>query len=137
MLIMGSSTRDNFKANLKFYRKLKGLSQERLSEIIGFGETYITEIESRRKFPKPETIDLIAKNHDIEPYQLFISPEKDIKQAELNQIAIKTVVDKISDKFSTLLHDKILEEVSDIMVQENLILVHQSTDKIENPIQMI
>ena len=137
MLIMGSSTRDNFKANLKFYRKLKGLSQERLSEIIGFGETYITEIESRRKFPKPETIDLIAKNLDIEPYQLFISPEKDIKQAELNQIAIKTVVDKISDKFSTLLHDKILEEVSDIMVQENLILVHQSTDKIENPIQMI
>ncbi|MBO4439260.1 MAG: helix-turn-helix transcriptional regulator [Spirochaetaceae bacterium] len=122
---MGSSTRDNFKANLKHYRKQKGLSQEKLSEIIGFGGTYITEIESRHKFPKPETIDIIAQNLDIEPYQLFISPEKDYKQIEATQVALKSVAEKISDRFTTLIHDKMVEEISDIMEQENLILVHK------------
>ncbi|MBR1721973.1 MAG: helix-turn-helix transcriptional regulator [Treponema sp.] len=64
-------TRQIFRENLKFYRKRKGLSQEKLSEIIGFGETYITEIESRHKFPKPETIDIIAQKLGIEPFQFF------------------------------------------------------------------
>lgn len=63
--------RQIFRDNLKHYRKQKGLSQEKLSELIGYGETYITEIESRHKFPKPETIDLIAHELGIEPYLLF------------------------------------------------------------------
>ena len=60
-----------FRENLKYYRRKKGLSQEKLSEIIGFGGTYITEIESRHKFPKPETIDIIAEKLEIQPYMLF------------------------------------------------------------------
>lgn len=64
-------TRDIFRTNLKHYRKKLGLTQEALSVLIGFGETYITEIESRRKFPKPETIDLIAEKLEIAPYELF------------------------------------------------------------------
>ena len=54
-------TREIFRKNLKFYRKSAGLTQEELSEKIGYGHTYITEIESRHKFPKPETIDLITE----------------------------------------------------------------------------
>ncbi|MBR0495551.1 MAG: helix-turn-helix transcriptional regulator [Treponema sp.] len=63
--------RQIFRENLKYYRRQKGLSQEKLSEIIGFGETYITEIESREKFPKPETIDIIAQKLEVEPYKFF------------------------------------------------------------------
>lgn len=65
------STREIFRNNLKFYRKQAGLTQEELSEKIGYGYTYITEIESRHKFPKPETIDLIAETLKIEPGKLF------------------------------------------------------------------
>lgn len=65
------STREIFRTNLKHYRKQRGLTQEALSVLIGFGETYITEIESRNKFPKPETIDIIAEKLEIKPYELF------------------------------------------------------------------
>lgn len=75
-------TRKIFKENLKFYRKQKGLSQEKLSELIGYGVTYITELESRNKFPKPETIDLIAEKLGILPYQLFMPQELKPKTAE-------------------------------------------------------
>lgn len=66
------TTREIFRENLKFYRKTRGISQEKLSEMIGYGITYITEIESRKKFPKPETIDLIAEKLGIQPYQFFL-----------------------------------------------------------------
>lgn len=124
LIAMGGSIRENFKANLKYYRKQKGLSQEKLSEIIGFGETYITELESRHKFPKPETIDLIAQKLEVEPYQLFIAPDqRDSRRREQEQAAIKSVAENLSARLSRLLKDKMLEEVSDTMKQENLILV--------------
>ena len=123
---MGGTTRDYFKANLKYYRKQKGLSQEKLSEIMGFGETYITEIESRHKFPKPETIDLIAQKLSIEPYQLFISPEqRDKKVSVAEQAVIKYVAEKMSARFCALINDIMPEEVSDIMAQENLTFVRR------------
>lgn len=63
--------REVFKENLKFYRQEAGLTQEALSEKIGYGGGYISEIESRKIFPKPETIDLIASALDIRASMLF------------------------------------------------------------------
>ena len=63
--------RDIFKENLKYWRNKANLTQEQLSEKIGYGGGYISEIESRNMFPKPETIDAIAKALDIAPAQLF------------------------------------------------------------------
>ena len=60
-----------FKENLKYWRIKANLTQEQLSEKIGYGGGYISEIESRNIFPKPETIDAIAKALDIVPTQLF------------------------------------------------------------------
>ena len=74
--------RQVFRENLKYYRKQMGLSQEKLSELIGYGETYITEIESRHKFPKPETIDIIASELEVEPYQFFM-PLEEQKKAQI------------------------------------------------------
>ncbi|MBQ8014064.1 MAG: helix-turn-helix transcriptional regulator [Treponema sp.] len=76
--------RETFRENLKHYRKARGLSQEKLSELIGFGETYITEIESRHKFPKPETIDVLAEHLKIEAYEFFmpIKQQKDIENIQ-------------------------------------------------------
>ena len=63
--------REIFKDNLKYWRNKANLTQEQLSEKIGYGGGYISEIESRNMFPKPETIDAIAKALDIVPAQLF------------------------------------------------------------------
>ena len=63
--------RDAFKENLKYWRNKAGLTQEQLSEKIGYGSGYISEIESRSMFPKPETIDAIAKALNISAPQLF------------------------------------------------------------------
>lgn len=63
--------RELFKENLKYWRKNAGLTQEQLSEKIGYGNGYISEIESRNMFPKPETIDEIAAVLDIKASQLF------------------------------------------------------------------
>ena len=89
------AVRQVFRENLKYYRKKMGISQEKLSELIGYGETYITEIESRRKFPKPETIDIIAQKLGIEPYELF----KPIENAEALLIQkIKEEIEQKKDK---------------------------------------
>lgn len=60
-----------FKENLKYWRNKANLTQEQLSEKIGYGSGYISEIESRNIFPKPETIDAIAQALNIVPAQLF------------------------------------------------------------------
>ncbi len=65
------SLREIFRENLKYWRNKANLTQEQLSEKIGYGSGYISEIESRDIFPKPETIDTIATALNITPAQLF------------------------------------------------------------------
>ena len=66
------SIREIFRQNLKYYRRKSGLTQEALSEKINLNPKYITDIESRAKFPSAETIDAIADALNIKPSQLFI-----------------------------------------------------------------
>jgi transcriptional regulator with XRE-family HTH domain len=64
--------RETFRQNLFYYRKKAGLTQEQLSEKADLNLNYIASIEcSASKFPKPETIDAIAKALGIRPSQLF------------------------------------------------------------------
>ena len=101
------STRMIFRENLKYYRRKKGLSQEKLSEIIGFGGTYITEIESRHKFPKPETIDIIAEKLEIQPYMLFKpleNEELERQKKELEEkIRLNNFIGNIQEKINGIL----------------------------------
>lgn len=95
-------TREIFKQNLKLYRKQKGLSQEKLSELIGYGVTYITELETRDNFPKPETIDLIAEQLGILSYQLFM-PQELKPKADENIVSfvndLRSAFDKIQAQY--------------------------------------
>lgn len=97
------SVRQIFRENLKHYRKAKGLSQEKLSELIGYGGTYITEIESRHKFPKPETIDIIAQKLGVEPYMFFKQLEKpnfiEEKNAEFS-VALQELKSQVDGLFA-------------------------------------
>ena len=96
--------RDTFRQNLVYYRKQAGLTQEKLSELAGCNLNYIASIEcSSSKFPKPETIDAIAKALNIRTSDLFI--EKGCP---------KTTVTFESEKFTK----EIIEEFSDRFLRE-------------------
>lgn len=65
------TTREVFVNNLKFYRKQKGLSQEKLSNEIGMSMTYINQVENKGSWPQPEIIDKIARLLNVSIQELF------------------------------------------------------------------
>ena len=72
---MTNSTTDIFRSNLKFYRNKQGLTQEKLSELIGISTDYLSEIERGKKTPSFKRMELLAKALGIEVYKLFMPLE--------------------------------------------------------------
>ena len=60
-----------FISNLKKWRKIKGLSQEKLAKKCDTSHSYIRQLESGNGHPSFVFIGKIAKALQIEPYQLF------------------------------------------------------------------
>ena len=69
---------------IKELRKLSGLTQEKLSEMIGIETTSLSGIESGRHFPSLPTLEKIANNLNVELKTLFefnhLQPLNKIKQ---------------------------------------------------------
>jgi transcriptional regulator with XRE-family HTH domain len=61
-----------FIANLKRFRKDRGISQMALAELCDTSGNYIGEIEMGRRIPSFEKIEKIASALNIASYQLFI-----------------------------------------------------------------
>lgn len=98
--------REIFKENLKFYRQKAGFTQEQLSEKIGYGIGYISEIESRQIFPKPETIDKIAQELNICSSLLFdnrASPKN--VQTAFNTIYGEQLEIKLKNKINSAIEE--------------------------------
>jgi transcriptional regulator with XRE-family HTH domain len=57
--------------NLKKWRKITGLSQEKLAEKCGTAHSYIRQLESGKGHPSFALIGKLADALQIEPYQLF------------------------------------------------------------------
>lgn len=68
---MSERTRDIFVRNLRYFRQQRNFSQERLSRIAGMSKNCVNQIECRRAFPSPETIDRMATALCVTPAQLF------------------------------------------------------------------
>lgn len=47
-------------ANVRRYREIKGLTQEQLSELSGFGQNYLSDLERGRRNPTVVTVYEIA-----------------------------------------------------------------------------
>lgn len=58
---MANSTIENIKKNIKKYRNLRGLTQEKLGEICNISHDYISEIERGRKVPSLKRLVIIAE----------------------------------------------------------------------------
>ena len=57
--------------NLKYFRRLRNLSQSQLAKACGLTANYIGEIEIGRKFPSADTMEKIVKVLNIQPETLF------------------------------------------------------------------
>lgn len=68
---MTNSTIIKIKENIKKYRILRNLSQEKLSEIAGISTDYISLIERGKRTPSLKRLCLIANALDVEPYILL------------------------------------------------------------------
>ena len=69
-----------FIANLKKYRKERGMSQMALSEICDTTSNYIGQIEMGRRIPSFEKIEKIAEALKIPPSRLFLEESDDGKR---------------------------------------------------------
>lgn len=66
-----NSIREIFVNNLKYYRKQKGISQEKLSYAVDRSIAYINQIENKDTWPQPEMVDKIAVALGIPSSALF------------------------------------------------------------------
>ena len=65
---------------IKELRKSKGLTQERLAELVGFEPNHMTKIEAGIHFPHPDKIDNLAEIFNIPIKELFNFEHKNTKQ---------------------------------------------------------
>lgn len=61
--------------NLKYYRKIYNLSQEKFAEILGTTLSYLNQIENNKVDVKSSTIDKFAKNINKYDKNAKIKPE--------------------------------------------------------------
>lgn len=65
------SLKHKFGLRLQEIRKLRGLTQEKLAEIIGVDTPHISNIERGKYFVKAETLENLAKALDVEEKEFF------------------------------------------------------------------
>ena len=71
---------------IKELRKRYNLTQEKLSELVGFEPNHMSKIEAGIHFPQPEKLDLIAKVFDLPVKELFDYEHKISEQTLKNKI---------------------------------------------------
>ena len=64
-----------FGNNVRKAREMQGLTQEKLSELIGIGVPALSNIECGKSYPTAETIEKIVKALKVEYYLLYINEE--------------------------------------------------------------
>ena len=78
MIIEFNNLKELFTFNIKYYRYLNNMSQERLAELCSFSPRYLTDIERGKHTPTINKIEIIAKALNIEPFILFQNPVRDV-----------------------------------------------------------
>ena len=77
MKIDFSNLKDLLVFNVKYYRYVNNISQEKLAELAGLSSRYITDIERGLHCPTINKLELIANALNVEPYELFQNPNRD------------------------------------------------------------
>ena len=85
--------RDILAINLKYYRKVLNLPQEKFAEVIGTSLSYLNQIENKRVDVRSSTIDKFANNLNNYNKKLTIS-SLDLVTYDENRITNYTRIDE-------------------------------------------
>ena len=102
------SLQQTFIANLRYFRKKKGLTQKDLSVYLNKGYNYINCIEGGNSFPPPAVIDQIAQVLGIDPGQLF---QKDSSPENLRRYGGQQYVEEVTHQIMSRLQEVVSREV--------------------------
>lgn len=88
--------------NIKAARSRLNLSQAVLAERAGVSSSFITEIETGRKFPSSGTIAAIASGLSLQPYQLFLdeTPDAGVDRQQL----VSSLIGDLNVEIDEVLH---------------------------------
>lgn len=87
-----------FIQNLKKWRKIMGLSQEKLAEKCDTGHSYMRQLECGMGHPSFALIGKIAEALEIEPYQLFF--DEAAQGQSMQKKRIKSIQTKLIESIS-------------------------------------
>ncbi len=79
--------------NIQAIRKKQKLTQEKFAELINIDSKNVSKIENGKIYPAAETLSLIIKALNIEPYELFIF-DKEIDFSKMKNEIINALEDK-------------------------------------------
>ena len=87
--------------NLKYYRKIAGLSQAKLAERCNLSTSFIGEIEMGRSIPSIKTLETIAQALNIKTYQLLLDLEN--TTAPTKEDLLNKLENELSNSMSALI----------------------------------
>lgn len=88
--------------NIKKYRKLRGISQEKLSELVSISISAMSCIERGKSYPEPETLGKIISVLNVDLNNLFI--DSSIKNYD-------TAIEDFNKRFDLIKKDKTKFEI--------------------------
>lgn len=74
--INAKKLKKNIGEKIKLYRKKRGLSQDKLAELVNMEMKSLSRIESGHNYPQCENLVAIANALDVAPWQLYFSEEE-------------------------------------------------------------
>jgi len=92
-----------FIENLRFWRKKRGLSQLKLSEMVNISPNYLNAVENGKNFPSPEIIQHISDTLGILPYQLFIEHPSETAPLNTTVSELMTVKQRVVKEIDALI----------------------------------
>jgi len=101
--------------NIRRFRKMKGLSQERLSEKMEISTNYLSDIERGKGWVSPFSLVKLANALEIEVFELF-RPQEAVSADVLN------TVNKCLEDFSSSLRVSFEKSIKDSLrkIQQNI-----------------
>lgn len=104
------SLKQTFGNNLHFYRKLRGFSQEQLSEKLDISVKHLSTMETGKVFASAELIENISKVLNVSVASLFYTPdEKSLDESDISKIDM--ILEEESSNVLSLLKSRIRNTV--------------------------
>ncbi|MCL2721899.1 MAG: helix-turn-helix domain-containing protein [Treponema sp.] len=92
-----------FIKNLRFWRKKRGFSQLKLSELLNISPNYLNAVENGKNFPSPEVIQNITDILEILPHQLFFDHPVELKKNNFLTPDLIMIKQRFIDEINTLI----------------------------------